>query len=72
MTNFDKRVTTLEQRFRPRVAGLSFEERKRLTDLAVGGDGAALAILDLHRPKIIRASPEQRAAGVAVGLRADT
>ena len=71
MTNFDKRVSTLEQRYKPRNPGLSSTERKRLTDLAVrNGDEAALAILSLHRPIIIHASPEQRAAAVAAGLRA--
>jgi hypothetical protein len=72
MTNFEDRVTKLEQRHRPRMPGLSSERRKYLTDRAVIGDQEALQELDLHRQPITQASPQQRAAGIAAGLRADS
>ena len=67
----EKRIAAPEQRRRPRPPGLSSERRKYLTDRAVAGDQEALREIDRHRPRIIRASPEQRAAALAAGLRAD-
>lgn len=71
MTNFRDRVAKLEQRYRPRLPGLSCGRQKCLTDRAVGGDHAALQELNLHRRRIIQANSQQRAAAVAAGLRAD-
>ena len=68
----EKRISTLEQRRRFQVPGLSSERRKYLTDKAVReGDLEALQELNLRRPRIIHASPQQRAAALAAGLRAD-
>jgi len=73
MATFQDRVTKLEQRHRPRQPGLSSERRKYLTDRAVReGDHEALQGLNLHRPRIIQAGAQQRAAALAAGLRADT
>ncbi len=71
MANLQDRVTKLEQRRRPRQPGLSSERRKYLTDRAVAGDHEALQELTLHRSRIIYASPQQRSAALAAGLRAD-
>jgi hypothetical protein len=73
MANFQSRVSKLEQRHRPRLPGLSPERRKLLTDNAVRErDKESLQELNLHRPRIIHASAQQRAAALAAGLRADT
>jgi hypothetical protein len=72
MANFQDRVAKLEQQYRPRRPGLSSERRKCLTDRAVAGDQEALQELNLHRQRITEASPQQRAAALAAGLRADT
>ena len=67
------RITKLERRHpRPRQPGLSSERRKYLTDKAVReGDQEALQELNLHRQPITQASPQQRAAALAAGLRAN-
>jgi hypothetical protein len=68
------RIAALEatqQRRTPR-RGLSSERRKYLTDKAVAGDQEALQELNLHRPRIAFTNPEQRAAAVAAGLRANS
>ena len=68
----EKRLTKLERQHRPR-SGLSSERRKYLSDKAVNErDQEALAELNLHRPPIIKISPERRAAALAAGLRTDT
>ena len=72
MANFEDRVTKLEQRHLPRLPGLSSERRKYLSDQAAVGDHEALQVLEQHRPRIIQASPQQRAAAIAAGLRTDT
>jgi hypothetical protein len=74
MANFQDRVTKLERLHRPRPwQGLSSARRKCLTDKAVReGDREALREINLHRLRIIQASPHQRAAALAAGLRADT
>lgn len=61
----------LEHRHRPRLPGSSYERRKCLIDRAVAGDPEALQELNLHPRQITQASPQQRAAAVAAGLRAD-
>lgn len=70
MTNFQDRIAKLEHRHRPRPRGLSYARRKCLTDRAVAGDHKAIQELNLHRRQITRATPQQRAAAVAAGLRA--
>jgi hypothetical protein len=70
MANFQDRVAKLEQRYRPRPPNLPSGRRKCLTDRAVAGDHEALQELNLHRRRITQASPQQRAAAVAAGLRA--
>ena len=70
--NIEKRIAALEERRRPRLPGLSSERRKYLTDWAVAGDQEALQELNLHRQRITRASPEQRAAALAAGQRANS
>jgi hypothetical protein len=71
MKSIDSRLTVLEAVLDKRqYRGLSHERRKFLTDRAVfHGDQDALAELNLHRPKKIVASKEQRAAAVEAGLR---
>ncbi|MVT52522.1 hypothetical protein GPL17_18745 [Bradyrhizobium yuanmingense] len=69
--NFLSRIAKLEQRHRRRQPILSSEDRKYLIDRAVMGDAEALQKLNLNRPRITGASPQQRAAALAAGLRAD-
>ncbi|MGY3472464.1 hypothetical protein [Bradyrhizobium ottawaense] len=71
MPNFQDRISKLEQRQRPSGPGLSYERRKLLTDRAVTGDLEALEELNLHRQRTAPAIPQQRAAALAAGLRAD-
>lgn len=71
LANLKDRVAVLEHRHRPRLPGSSYERRKCLIDRAVAGDPEALQELNLHPRQITQASPQQRAAAVAAGLRAD-
>ena len=69
MKDLSGRLERLEARA-GRRSGLTSERRKNLTDRAVlHGDQEALAELNLHRPKVISATKEQREASVAAGLR---
>lgn len=74
MTAFVSRLAKIERKVRNRPRRhLPSQERKHLTDAAVAGDAEALKRLASFRLDLETiATPEQRSAAIAAGMRADT